>query len=195
MKIKDLLLDDNYKIFKQNNQFKDKIIINDSMCKGLDNYKMWLSMGITYKKVSHYNILKDGTIYKHLEPDAVVNVLNDEVLSNECIVITLENHNAVTYKAGKYYDFFGNDITDNVHVVEKEWRGQFYWDNYSIEQYTSLKELIKDLKNKFLLSGELPDSNEFMNGFGKNYLASESNITRNSISVNPLFNFNNLQFI
>lgn len=92
----------------------------------------------------HHLGIKQETLKKYGS-----NVTNNK-LNQISIGIELDSWGALTFKNGKYYTFSGKEIPlEKVQIYDKPFRGSKYYEKYTNEQLSSLKELLLKLKTEF----------------------------------------------
>lgn len=110
---------------------------------------------------THFIIERDGTIIQtvptecwlyHLYVGAPLNKVprefkkKDKELNQKSIGIELCNYGQLKKKGDKYYTIYNNEINkDRVYTLDKTFRGQEYFELYTLEQIESLRKLLLQL--------------------------------------------------
>ena len=139
-----------YKI-KQENRYKTKspktqIVIGVSLRK--DNRHITRLQHKDFGKTKRWNtytISRDGTVYQHYDDKYHADFLGVKEGDRKSISIVLENMGALFQtENGKHINWL-NEVCEKKNVVEREWLGYDYWENYPETQLKSLITLCNQL--------------------------------------------------
>lgn len=171
---------------------KEKIVIGDTCRKSNYDIIRKINRLIHKKDWSTYTISRNGIIYQHFKPDYYSNFLEDNNLNKKIISILLENSSFICYSntSGKALNWLNEDCSQ-YQIYERKWKGYDYWEKYPVKQLDSLKFLIKNLTNKYLISPDIVETNSIISGIEKKKnIFTRSNLTTEAYDVNPSFDFN-----
>jgi len=138
-----------YKLGEDNyhNEVYDKtqIVIGHSHRSGMLHYASWIyRLNGKNKKTATFTINKEGKVYQHYDPKYYSTFINNQQ-DKASISIVLENLGWLRKDAmvDRYIDWLGNTYKrQDGDVLMKRWRNHNYWDKYTKEQMTSLRDLI-----------------------------------------------------
>jgi N-acetyl-anhydromuramyl-L-alanine amidase AmpD len=142
------------------------------------------------KKLPHYIIDRNGRILNIIPPNTYSEFFDNKKLNKNSIIINLENlgwlrKNPLT---NGFINWIGNTYSDN--VVEKKWRGHFFWQPYTERQVEALSELVIYLCNDFNIPKSCIGHNVKVDKI-ENYngVFTKSNYDKESTDLNPAFDF------
>lgn len=142
------------------------------------------------KKLPHYIIDRDGRLFQIIPPNTYSEYMETSVLNKQSIIICLENlgwlrKNPLT---SYYVNWIGDTHKDEIY--ERKWRGHFFWQPYTEEQYDSLCDLVNvlceeyDIPNISIGHNVVVDKVENFKG-----ISSKSNYNMEYTDINPSFDF------
>jgi N-acetyl-anhydromuramyl-L-alanine amidase AmpD len=143
-----------------------------------------------YSKTPNFLIKKNGEILKFIDSNHSSNFMGDDDVDKSSIVIILENLGWME-KIPLSEDYIAWDR--NIYsgsVFEKRWRGKYYWDEYTEDQYESTVQLCLQqihehkLDKKFIGTSGLNFNAKNFNG-----IVTRSNYNLMYTDLNPSFNF------
>lgn len=140
------------------------------------------------KKWNAYTISRDGTIFQHYDSKYHSDFLGIKDADNQSISVVLENMGCLFLSPnGKYINWL-NEICDEDKVVEKDWLGYHYWENFTDEQIKSTAELCKTLCDKHGIPKICIEFHHFHKETIKfRGIVFRSNYIEDSSDINPLF--------
>jgi hypothetical protein len=172
---------------------KTQIVLGNSFSETDKHIIGWNNrIGGVYKKTSTFSILKTGEIYQHFDDVYYSDFLDSKTLNKKIITITLENRGWLQkdLEQNIYFDWVGNIYNDKENIIEKKWRGQTYWDYYTIEQYVSTNNLINFICEKHKIPKKCVGHNTYIEDIdifeGITY---KSNYYKDCTDLNPGWNF------
>lgn len=144
----------------------------------------------TYNKSPHFTIKKNGDVIQHFETEFFSYYLGFSNEADKSIIsIALENvgwlKKNLTTK--NFYDWTGKEYSDEeINYSEFLWKDKLYWENYTEEQKTSLKELIKFLCKKHNIDERYVGHNsQLMDPMAHSGIISKCNYFDELTEVNP----------
>jgi N-acetyl-anhydromuramyl-L-alanine amidase AmpD len=161
MKIKDNLLADN-QYFKEK-QFKNQIVIHHTAGGG-NAVNVIHGWNFNPERVGTAFVIDGkGEIFKAFEPEYWAYHLglksgNNLSLNKGSIGIELCNWGQLIQKDGKFYNYINKEVPSNEVVKLPKFRGFEYYHAYNDFQLNSLKELLKELCNKFGINTKYNDT-------------------------------------
>lgn len=164
-------------IFKPKKNKKNKIVLCNSY-----NFKL-NHLNIRYKgyqHIPHYTVLKNGTIYQHLEDE-----LSTSIIDNESIIVYLENWGELSTQKEHLYSIYNEEPFEK----EREWRGFRFFDKYSEEQVNSTSELVSSIIKEHGIRPQCMHNNILIKGdtfYGVYYRA---NFDKKYLDLSPAFPF------
>jgi hypothetical protein len=172
---------------------KKQILIGNTNRRGMLHYASWIyRLNGKNKKTAAFTVTKEGVIYQHYDPKYYSNFLGQES-DKITIPIVLENLGWFRKDSinNKYVDWLGNYHVKQVEeVLMKRWRNHLYWDIYTEEQLTSLKELIIQLCDTYNIDKKSIGCNVFNEDVDLfNGITFRSNYYQELTDVNPSFTF------
>lgn len=144
-----------------------------------------------YEDIPHFIITKTGIIYQIFDTNYSSKTFGDPKIDKSLIKIAIENLGWLNKNTinGFLFNWIGDPYRSEPFC--KEWRGHYYWDRYTDEQYKSIYMLCRSLidkhnmKNKFVTSqGYFSDSVKFKG------IICKSNYSDIYTDINPSFDFN-----
>ena len=161
----------------------------------IDNYLISLESRFNgkYDKLPSYIIDKSGEITNLYPKEEYRNFLGEEDLDKQSVIICLENRGWLRRRNndGKMVDWIGSIYEGE--IIEKKWRGHYFWEPYTIKQIESLLKLINEvcddlnIRNDFIGHNVLYDGIEHHKG-----IVCRSNYGEYWTELSPAFNFNTL---
>tara|TARA_R110000803_G_scaffold47825_5_gene99608 strand:- start:1645 stop:2265 length:621 start_codon:yes stop_codon:yes gene_type:complete len=172
---------------------KTKIVLRNSSTSDMRFFNGWLLRRYgEYKKVTAFTVDTDGKVYQHYNPECYSDIMGNKVVDKETIGITIVNQGWLRKDSltNRYKDWIGN-IYNGDDIVNKEWRGYFFWTPYTKKQMESVGKLVERLcndhkieKNSISHNVMSPDADKFSG------VLSRSNFSRDYVDVSPSFDFN-----
>jgi N-acetyl-anhydromuramyl-L-alanine amidase AmpD len=190
----DIIKFGNFKDFDKNKN-KKQIILCDTFRNSKDylNALKFRNNG-RYKKVPNYLINRDGKVISLISDDDYSNFFEDSDINKNSIIICLENLGWLQKVplSSDYYNWIGEKLSDN--FFERKWREKIYWQKYTEEQLTSLKELCEKLTKKFSINKSFIGHNTKVDGIKIfNGIVCRSNYDNKYTDPNPSFDFEGLK--
>lgn len=142
------------------------------------------------KKLPHYIISRDGTIYNIIPPNTYSNYMDVRSHNKNSVIISLENLGWLRKNPlnSYYVNWIGNEHRDSIY--ERKWRGHYFWQPYTEEQNKSLIELVDFICDEFNIPKEIIGHNVKVEGIEKfNGIVTKSNYYTESTDLNPAFDF------
>jgi len=172
---------------------KKQILIGNTNRRGMLHYASWIyRLNGKNKKTAAFTVTKEGVIYQHYDPKYYSNFLGQE---SDKITIPIVLENLGWFRkdsiSNKYIDWLGNYHVKQVEeVLMKRWRNHLYWDIYTEEQLTSLKELIIQLCDTYNIDKKSIGCNVFNEDVDLfRGITFRSNYYQELTDVNPSFTF------
>jgi hypothetical protein len=132
---------------------KSQIVIGNTLNDNMRHYIGWTTkLNGNYKKTAAFTISRDGEIYQHFNPKYFSKFFGENNnLNTKSIVILLENYGYLFkhYEKNVFITWNGDIYKEQDLVVEKRWRGQQFWAEYTDQQLESLVELVRSLCERF----------------------------------------------
>ena len=183
---------DTYQISK-NNQYKIKtvktqIVIGLSLRK--DHFHIIRLKHKDYgktKKWNTYTISRDGKVYQHYDNKFHSNFIGVKIGDKQSISIVLENMGCLfETSTGKYINWI-NEFCDIDNIIEKEWSGYNYWENFPDIQIESMGQLCKKLCEEHNIPKVCIEFNTYHKDISKfKGIVFRSNYIEESSDLNPL---------
>jgi hypothetical protein len=137
---------------------KKQIVVGHTGRKDMYHYSSWLNRhNGYYTKTAAYTIDKEGNIYEHYDPKYYSDFITKHDMAPFTIPITLVNVGWLNKDTvnDRYYDWLGhNYIKEDDEVTFSKWRNHNFWENYTGEQLTSLRNLTDKLCNDFNIKND-----------------------------------------
>ena len=174
---------------------KNQIFIFDTQRK-FKNYvsKLVHRYNGTYDEIPHFIIDKLGNVYQLFNTEHSSRMFDNKKIDKQQIKIAIENLGWLNKNSigGFYSNWIGDTYAGDPYV--KEWRGYYYWDQYTDSQLKSLSELVKQL----CVDNEIPQNvvesqGFFINAINFNGIVCKSNFSDIYNNINPSFNFKFLE--
>jgi len=172
---------------------KKQILIGNTNRRGMLHYASWIyRLNGKNKKTAAFTVTKEGVIYQHYDPKYYSNFLGQE---SDKITIPIVLENLGWFRkdsiSNKYVDWLGNyHVKQGEEVLMKRWRNHLYWDIYTEEQLTSLKELIIQLCDTYNIDKKSIGCNVFNEDVDLfRGITFRSNYYQELTDVNPSFTF------
>ena len=117
---------------------KNQIVLATSLRKG--SYHITRLQHKEFGKTKRWNtftVTRDGVIYQHYNPKFHSDFLGIKEADKQSISIVLENMGSLFQTpSGKHINWL-NEICDEENVIEKNYLGYSYWENFTEEQIIS----------------------------------------------------------
>jgi len=188
-----------YKI-KQDNRYKTKspktqIVIGMSLRK--DSRHITRLQHKEYgksKKWNTFTITRDGKVYQHYDDKYHTDFLGIKEGDKCSVSIVLENMGALFQIAnGKHINWL-NEVCDEVNVVERDWLGYIFWENFPDAQKESLVSLCKELCEKHNIPKKVIEFNHYHKQTHKfRGIVFRGNYIEDSSDMNPLLDIPELE--
>lgn len=171
---------------------KTQIVLATSLRK--DNYHikrlLHKDFGKT-KKWNTYTISRDGVVYQHYDDKYHTDFLGVKEVDKQSISIVLENMGCLFQTSESKYINWLNEICDTNNVVEKNWLGYKYWENFNTIQIENTAKLCKILCDKHNIPKKCIDFHHYHKDTIKfKGIVFRSNHLEDSSDINPLFDIN-----
>jgi hypothetical protein len=171
---------------------KKQILLFDTK-RRIDDYfnKIKFRKNGMYGDIPHFVICKQGIVHQLFKTEHSSNTFNNPNIDKGQIKIAMENlgwlqKNTIT---GYLFNWIGDPYRIKPHI--KNWRNYLFWDGYTQEQLTSLKELCDHLCDKHLIvNRSVPSQGYFLNAPNFSGIVCKSNFSDIYTDINPSFNFN-----
>jgi hypothetical protein len=188
--------DKKYKLGEDNytnvETIKKQIVIGHTSTSKMRHFDKWSNrLNGKYKKTAHFTIDINGNVYKHFDPTYFSETFGDIELDKKSIVILLENDGWLIKdsKKNEFINWIGHIYNKPDLVVEKRWRGYFYWAPYSTEQVNAALNLVNQLCEEFYIPKFVVPHNtkiEELDNF--NGVLYKSNIEKHYTDLSPAWN-------
>ena len=169
---------------------KNLIILGDT-CRSESNHikRMYIKDNKKSLAWNTYTISRNGEIYEHFNPMYYSETTDDPLINKRSITILFENMNLLSYEDGKYLNWINELYNGNIY--KKQWKGGYFWEEYTKNQYDSLIELIQYLLITFdNIPKDFVDFNHYDSDLLKHKgILSRSNIFKDKYDLNPSFNY------
>jgi N-acetyl-anhydromuramyl-L-alanine amidase AmpD len=188
-------LDENKINITRRKSKKKQIFLFDTQRK-YKNYVLKLvhSNNGNYDEIPHFIIDKFGNIYQLFNTDYSSQMFDNNKINKQQIRIAIENLGWLNKNSigGFYSNWVGDTYAGEPYV--KEWRGYYYWDQYTDLQLKSLSELVKQLCGENNIPLNVVESQGyFVNAINFNGIVCKSNFSDIYNNINPSFNFKFLE--
>jgi N-acetyl-anhydromuramyl-L-alanine amidase AmpD len=173
----------------KNQSVKTQIVLATSLRK--NSYHITRLLHKEFGKTKRWNVYtvsRDGTIFQHYDSKYHSDFLGVKEADNQSISIVLENMGCLFYTPqGKYINWL-NEICDADRVVEKDWLGYHYWEQFGEEQIQSVVELCNELCEKHNIPKKCIDFHHYHKETIKfRGIVFRSNYIEDCSDINPLF--------
>jgi N-acetyl-anhydromuramyl-L-alanine amidase AmpD len=170
---------------------KTQILLYDTG-RRCDDFMMMLKYRFNgkYDEMPHYVVSKLGKVYKVFNTDHSSKTFGNPDIDKKQIKIAIENlgwlnKNTIT---GIYNNWIGDIYRTQPFI--KNWRGYFYWDQYTDEQTKSLVTLCKSLSEEHKIPYQTVPSQGYLENVDKfNGIVCKSNFLNIYTDINPSFDF------
>lgn len=142
------------------------------------------------KKLPHYLIDRDGTIYNIIPPETYSEFMDVSSYNKNSIIICLENLGWLRKNPlnNNYVNWIGTPHNDEIY--ERKWRGYHFWQPYTDDQIESMLKVIEELCENFNIPKISIGHNVKVDKVDKfNGITSKSNYDTESTDLNPAFDF------
>lgn len=168
---------------------KNQIVLATSLRKG--SYHITRLQHKEFGKTKRWNtftVTRDGVVYQHYNPKFHSDFLGVKEADKQSISIVLENMGSLFQTpSGKHINWL-NEICDEENVIEKNYLGYSYWENFTEEQIISTVELCKKLSKEFNIPKNCMEFHYFHKDTLKfRGIVFRSNYIQDSSDINPLF--------
>ena len=168
---------------------KNQIVLATSLRKG--SYHITRLQHKEFGKTKRWNtftVTRDGVVYQHYNPKFHSDFLGIKEADKQSISIVLENMCSLFQTpSGKHINWL-NEICDEENVIEKNYLGYSYWENFTEEQIISTVELCKKLSREFNIPKNCMEFHYFHKDTLKfRGIVFRSNYIQDSSDINPLF--------
>ncbi len=168
---------------------KNQIVLATSLRKG--SYHITRLQHKEFGKTKRWNtftVTRDGVVYQHYNPKFHSDFLGIKEADKQSISIVLENMGSLFQTpSGKHINWL-NEICDEENVIEKNYLGYSYWENFTEEQIISTVELCKKLSREFNIPKNCMEFHYFHKDTLKfRGIVFRSNYIQDSSDINPLF--------
>lgn len=144
-----------------------------------------------YDEIPHFIITKFGEVYQIFDTKYSSRMFDDNKINNRQIKIAIENLGWLNKNliGGYYCNWIGDTYVGEPFV--KEWRGYYYWDQYTDLQLKSLYDLTSMLcEENHIPFMMVPSQGYFSNVINFSGIVCKSNFSDIYNNINPTFNFN-----
>jgi N-acetyl-anhydromuramyl-L-alanine amidase AmpD len=170
---------------------KTQILLYDTG-RRCDDFMMKLKYRLDgkYEELPHYVVSKLGKVYKVFNTNYSSKTFGNPEIDRKQIKIAIENlgwlnKNTIT---GIYNNWIGDVYRTQPYI--KNWRGYFYWDQYTEEQTKSLVTLCKSLTEEHNIPYQTVPSQGYLENVDKfNGIVCKSNFLNIYTDINPSFDF------
>jgi N-acetyl-anhydromuramyl-L-alanine amidase AmpD len=168
---------------------KTQIVLATSLRK--DNYHITRLLHKDFgksKKWNTYTISRDGLVFQHYDNKFHSDFLGIKEADKQSISIVLENMGCLFQTPNGQHINWINEICDEDNVVEKEWLGYNFWENFSDVQLESLIVLCKELCEQYTIPKVCIDFHHYHKDTVRfKGIVFRSNYIEDSSDINPLF--------
>jgi len=143
-----------------------------------------------YEDIPHYIVDKLGNVFYIFDTNYYSKGIN-EIVDKKLIKIALENHGWL--KKNTITGFLHNWIGDTYRAEPyySSWRNHLFWDKYTKEQLTSLKNKVDELCDKHNINKKIITTNNLIKNPHKiNGILFKSNYSDIYTDINNSFNLN-----
>jgi len=144
----------------------------------------------------NYIIDREGNVINIIPPDTYSKYLEIESFNKNIITICLENLGWLRKNplSGAYVNWIGNIYNEG--IIERKWRGHFFWQPYTDKQLKSLGELIERLCTDFDIPKTMIGHNVKVDGVEKyEGIVTKSNYDSTYTDLSPAFDFDEIKKI
>jgi len=144
-----------------------------------------------YEDIPHFIITKSGKVIKIFNTNYSSKTFGDPNVDRRMIKISMENlgwlnKNTIT---GVLHNWIGDPYRSEPYI--KKWRGYYFWDPYSEEQFRSLVKLSREICEKHNIPYQTVPGQGYLSNVRKfTGIVCKSNFLNIYTDINPSFNFN-----
>lgn len=139
------------------------------------------------KKWNTYTITREGLIYQHYDNKYHTDYLGIKEADKKSISIVLENMGCLFETSGKYINWL-NEVCDESSVIEIEWNGYEFFEQFTDAQMESTVELCSMLCEEHSIPKKVIDFHNFHKDIVKyRGIAFSTNYFEDGGDINPLF--------
>ena len=144
-----------------------------------------------YEDIPHFIITKSGKVIKIFNTNYSSKTFGDPNVDRRMIKISMENlgwlnKNTIT---GVLHNWIGDPYRSEPYI--KKWRGHYFWDPYSEEQFRSLVKLSREICEKHNIPYQTVPGQGYLSNVRKfTGIVCKSNFLNIYTDINPSFNFN-----
>jgi N-acetyl-anhydromuramyl-L-alanine amidase AmpD len=144
------------------------------------------------KKWNTFTVSRDGTIYQHYDSVYHSDFIGIKEVDKKSISIVLENMGCLFQTPDDENINWLHEVCDKNNVIEKEWLGYKYWENFSNEQLNSTVELCKMLCEEYNIPRMVMGFHHYHKDTIKfRGIVFRSNYIEGSSDINPIFSIEN----
>ena len=178
------------KLFNDKHKKKQIILCNTSSSLEHHLVKLTTRYNGKYKKIPHYTISLDGTVYEHIPPEYVSNFISFDTIDEQAIIIVLENVGWLDYnlKQNEFFDWKGDPYLGQ--VFERTWKNKRFWSTYKSVQIESLVTLLNYLCDRCSIEKHFTGNNVTITK-PKTFkgVLNRSNYNKNYYDLSPAMDF------
>jgi N-acetyl-anhydromuramyl-L-alanine amidase AmpD len=168
---------------------KTQIVLATSLRKG--NYHITRLLHKEYGKTKRWNtytVGRDGTVYQHYDSKFHSDFLGIKEADKQSISIVMENMGCLFQTpTGKHINWL-NEICEEEHVIEKNWLGYSFWEEFPDTQLEGVAALCRELCEKYSIPKVCIDFHHYHKDIIRfRGIAFRSNYIEDSSDINPLF--------
>lgn len=168
---------------------KTQIVLATSLRK--DSYHITRLLHKDYgktKKWNTYTVGRDGTIYQHYDDKFHSDFLGIKEADKQSISIVMENMGCLFQTpTGKHINWL-NEVCEEDHVIEKDWFGYNYWEEFPEAQLEGVVQLCKELCEQHNIQKKCIEFHHYHKDTIKfKGIVFRSNYIEDSSDINPLF--------
>lgn len=133
---------------------KKRIVIGNTFNTDMRHVIGWKTrLNGYYKKTASFTIAKDGTVFKHFNPDFYSHFYKSHDTNSKTITILIENEGwLIKDENNQFINLLGHIYKEPSEVYEKKWRSFHYWAPYTKEQLNAAVELVEELCREYKIS-------------------------------------------
>jgi hypothetical protein len=140
------------------------------------------------KKWNTFTVSRIGTIYQHYDPRFHSDFIGIKEVDKKSISIVVENMGCLFKTPSDKYINWLNEICPDENVMEKDFLGYHYWENFTDEQLQSTVELCSILCEEHGIPKLMIDFHHFHKDTIKfRGIVFRSNYIEDSSDINPSF--------
>lgn len=191
---KEMQIDDTTYCVNEVNRYKTQtvktqIVIGTSLRK--DSYHITRLLHKDFgktKKWNTYTINRQGKVFQHYDNKYHSDFLGIKDGDKQSISVVLENMGCLFQTPNGEYINWINEVCDKKSVVEKEWLGYSYWENFTKVQMKNLVQLCNMLCEQHNIPKVCVDFHHYHKDIVKfRGIVFRSNYIEDSNDINPLF--------